>query len=50
MFAEVNILRTLDHPNIMKLHELFQDNDNYYLVTEYKFFLIYRYLSGGELF
>ena len=35
MFAEVNILKTLDHPNIVKLYELFQDNKNYYLVTEY---------------
>ena len=50
MFEEVNNLITLDHPNIMKLYELFQDNKNYYLVTEYIVFLIWRYLSGGELF
>lgn len=35
MFAEVNILKRLDHPNIVKLYELYQDNKNYYLVTEY---------------
>lgn len=42
MFAEVNILKELDHPNIVKLHELYQDTRNYYLITEY--------LEGGELF
>ncbi|KAM3138561.1 hypothetical protein pb186bvf_009313 [Paramecium bursaria] len=42
MFAEVNILKELDHPNIVKLHELFQDSKYYYLITEY--------LEGGELF
>ncbi|CAD8069532.1 unnamed protein product [Paramecium primaurelia] len=42
MFSEVNTLKELDHPNIVKLHELFQDAKNYYLVTEY--------LEGGELF
>lgn len=34
MFAEVNILKELDHPNIVKLHELYQDTRNYYLITE----------------
>lgn len=34
MFAEMNILKDLDHPNIVKLYELFQDDDNYYLITE----------------
>ena len=42
MFAEMNILKDLDHPNIVKLYELFQDDENYYLITEY--------CSGGELF
>ena len=31
---EVEILRTLDHPNIIKLLELFEDDLNYYLVEE----------------
>ncbi|CAK81360.1 unnamed protein product (macronuclear) [Paramecium tetraurelia] len=39
---EANILKELDHPNIFKLHELFQDEKNYYLITEY--------LEGEELF
>ncbi|EAR83086.2 calmodulin-domain kinase (macronuclear) [Tetrahymena thermophila SB210] len=42
MFAEVNILSTLTHPNIIQLFELYQDEQNYYLITEY--------CSGGELF
>jgi calcium-dependent protein kinase len=42
LFSEMNILKNLDHPNIVKLYELFEDSKNYYLVTEY--------CSGGELF
>ena len=38
----MNILKNLDHPNIVKLYELYQDTNSYYLVTEY--------LAGGELF
>lgn len=30
----MSILRKLDHPNIMKIHEVFEDKINYYLVTE----------------
>lgn len=32
--AELSILRKLDHPNIMKIFEVFEDNVNYFLVTE----------------
>ena len=39
---EVEILQTLDHPNIIKLFEFYDDDNNFYLVTEY--------LAGGELF
>lgn len=39
---EIQLLTRLDHPNIMKIYEYFQDEANFYLVTEY--------LSGGELF
>ena len=35
MFAEMNILKNLDQPNIVRLFELFQDDDNYYLITEW---------------
>jgi calcium-dependent protein kinase len=39
---EAKILKGLDHPNICKLIEHFQDNQFFYLVTEY--------CAGGELF
>ena len=32
---EVNVLSTLDHPNIVKLHEVFQDEKYIYIVMEY---------------
>ncbi|OEH80530.1 calmodulin-like domain protein kinase isoform 2 [Cyclospora cayetanensis] len=42
LLEEVAVLKQLDHPNIMKLYEFFDDKRNYYLVME-----VYR---GGELF
>jgi len=35
IFDEINILKTLDHPNIIKIYEFFQDLRNFYLITEY---------------
>lgn len=32
---EAIILRQLDHPNVLKLYAIFEDNKAYYLVTEY---------------
>ena len=32
--SEINILKIMDHPNIVKLYEVFQDKKRYYLVTE----------------
>lgn len=32
---ELDILRSLDHPNIVKLYEYFEDQKRYYIVTEY---------------
>ncbi|CAG9321435.1 unnamed protein product [Blepharisma stoltei] len=42
MLEEVQILRELDHPNIMKIYEVIESRKSYYIVSEY--------LSGGELF
>ena len=39
---EINALKTLDHPNIIKLFEIFEDEDDVYLVQEL--------CTGGELF
>ena len=39
---EFNNLKNLDHPNILKMHELFEDDKRYYIVTEK--------CEGGELF
>ena len=39
---EIDVLKNLDHPNILKLYEVYEDKQNIYLVTEF--------CSGGELF
>ena len=39
---EIEILQELDHPNILKLYEYFEDDKNMYLITEI--------CKGGELF
>lgn len=57
IFSELVILKNLDHPHIVKLYELYQDIDNYYLITEFFLFIqlkdlsrFGRYCDGGELF
>ena len=35
VISEINILRNLDHPNIMKIFEFYEDNDNFYIISEY---------------
>lgn len=40
--TEIQMLKSLDHPNIIKIYEFYQDDENYYLITEY--------CSGGELY
>lgn len=39
---EINALRTLDHPNVLKIYGAYHDKNRYYVVTEL--------LKGGELF
>lgn len=39
---EINILRTMDHPNILKIFEFYSNKESYSIVTEL--------CSGGELF
>lgn len=40
--GELETLRMLDHPHIIKIYEVFEDHRNYFLVTEL--------CKGGELF
>lgn len=41
-FSEVDILRSIDHPNIVRLYEFYEDSKYFHLVTEV--------VKGGELF
>ncbi len=34
LLNEISILKQMDHPNILKLYEFFQDEKRYFLVTE----------------
>lgn len=40
--TEVKILQTLDHPNVIKMFEFFENDDSIYLILEK--------CDGGELF
>jgi len=40
--VEIEIMKVMDHPNVIKLYEHFQDTKNFYLVMEL--------CSGGDLF
>jgi calcium-dependent protein kinase len=42
LLKQFNLLRSLDHPNILKMYEYFEDDKNYYFVAEY--------CVGGDLF
>jgi calcium-dependent protein kinase len=35
-------MQKLDHPNILKVYEMFEDSKNFYIIEEF--------ISGGELF
>ena len=38
---EIEMLKTIDHPNVLKYYEYFEDKNYYYIITEY--------CSGGEI-
>ena len=42
LFNEINNLKDLDHPNILKMYEFFEDEKRYYIVTDL--------CKGGDLF
>ncbi|OMJ82684.1 hypothetical protein SteCoe_16555 [Stentor coeruleus] len=42
VFMEVEILKTLDHPNILKVYEYFEDDQDYYIIMEF--------CEGGDVF
>ena len=42
IFNEIEVLKTLDHPNVLKIFEIYSTDNAYYLVTEL--------CQGGELF
>ena len=41
ILREINILKNLDHPNVMKIYEFLEDENNYYLIQEF--------CDGGDL-
>lgn len=41
-FNEVEVLKKIDHPNILKVYEYYEDSTYFHMVTEY--------ISGGQLF
>lgn len=42
LFNEINNLKGLDHPNIVKMYQYFEDEKRYYIITDI--------CKGGELF
>lgn len=51
MLAEMEILKKLDHPNIIKLFEVYISEDNYYIVMELcEGGSLLRWLKGGSPF
>ena len=42
LINEINSLKKLDHPNILKIYEFFEDENRYFIITDI--------CLGGELF
>jgi len=40
--TEIDIITQIDHPNVVKLYEVYED--------ESKFYMVFEYMKGGELF
>lgn len=36
LIQEIEILKTLDHPNILRIYEYFQDKKSFYIISEYR--------------
>jgi calcium/calmodulin-dependent protein kinase I len=51
LISEINILRKLNHPSILKLFSVYEDKENLYLVMEYfaSGDLFHRILRNGQL-
>jgi calcium-dependent protein kinase len=42
IYDELNVLKSLDHPGIVKIFEYYQDDKNVYIIMEY--------LKGGSVY
>lgn len=40
--SELNVLMKADHPSLMKVHEILEDDRHYYIISEL--------MKGGELY
>lgn len=45
LHSEIDIMKRVNHKNIVKLHDVFQTNNNMYIVTELCDFDLYSYLK-----
>ena len=34
LLFEFQVLKSIDHPNILRIYEIFKDEKNFYLITE----------------
>lgn len=49
MLEEVQVVKSLDHPNIMKLYEFFGDKKYYYLVMEVSIHLYHTNMNHTNM-
>ena len=51
ILREIEILKNLDHPNVMKIYEFLEDDDNYYIIEEFcEQGDLETILNGGKIF